>query len=255
MAGLIEEVQNISFTLLPTQLECFASRDAQEQLVQWNLDKDLNVSKYRFVGGGSLKTAVEIQNLIRDFFKSPEATQILGITGTPSIPIAVKAEALSSNVLSMDFFDRLGDHVAPNGNIRGCFEEIVEGISVGDLLRDVLLNEYSENARLFSESEKKQFIYCLFKLIAIGGSMCQPDTKIDRYLEMTKGLYKNLISVYKDPTTDSVQVASQVFSIESVEGIQLFPGSSTSPHNAFYIVIDTAKRNLTTVKLDYKSFW
>lgn len=255
MSALIEEVSAAAFTALPTQLECFASRDAQEQLLQWNLDKHLQIARYRFAGGGPLKTAAELQTLLKDFFKSSEAIQPLGIVGTPAIPVTIKAESISASVLSMDFFDRLGDHIAPNGNIRGCFEEIYDGISVGDLLREMLLNEDSENASLFNESEKKQFIFRLFKLLAVGGSMCQPDTKTDRYLEMTKNLYKNLISVYKDPKTDSVQVASQVFSIESVEGLDLFPSSSSSPHNVLYVVIDTAKRTLTTVKLDFKSFW
>jgi len=255
MAALIEEVTSAEFTALPTQLDCFASRDAQEQLLQWNLDKDLQVARYRFAGGGPLKTAAELQTLLKDFFRNAEAVAPLGVAGSPTVPVTLKAEALEANVMSMDFFDRLGEHIAPNGNIRGCFEDVFEGITVGDLLRECLLNENSENASLFSESDRKQFIFRLFKLLVVGGSMCQPDMRTERYLEMTKGLYKSLVSVFKDSNTESIQVASKVFSIESVEGLELFPSSSSSPHNIFLVVVDPAKRTLTVVKLDYKSFW
>ena len=51
---------------------------------------------------------------------------------------------------------------------------------MGDLLREMLVNENSENACLYTESEQKEFIFQLFRLLAVGGNLCQPEHSIDR---------------------------------------------------------------------------
>jgi hypothetical protein len=43
-----------------------------------------------------------------------------------------------------------------------------------------LVNEYSENAGVFTSAEKNEFIFRIFKLLCVGGSMCQPDDKLQR---------------------------------------------------------------------------
>jgi hypothetical protein len=61
----------------------------------------------------------------------------------------------------------------------------------------MLINENSENSCIFNEDEKKQFIYQIFKVFVVGGPMCQPDTKIAKYLDITKALYKEAVTVYR----------------------------------------------------------
>jgi hypothetical protein len=39
MSALVEEVVDYDISHIPTLLECLASRDSQEMLLQWNLDK------------------------------------------------------------------------------------------------------------------------------------------------------------------------------------------------------------------------
>ncbi len=51
---------------------------------------------------------------------------------------------------------------------------------MGDKLREMLLNEFSEQADLFSAEEKSELIFHLFKTLAVGGALCQPDSNIDR---------------------------------------------------------------------------
>jgi hypothetical protein len=51
---------------------------------------------------------------------------------------------------------------------------------VGDLLREMFVNEDSENAYMFKENERKEFIYHLFSSFVIGGSLCQPETNIEK---------------------------------------------------------------------------
>jgi hypothetical protein len=61
----------------------------------------------------------------------------------------------------------------------------------------VLINEDSENSTTFSPGEQLELLYQLFKLFVIGGTLCQPDDKIERYLDITKRTYKELLTVFK----------------------------------------------------------
>lgn len=97
---------------------------------------------------------------------------------------------------------------------------------IGDLLREVLVNENSENSCVFSESDKSELIYAIFKIFAVGGSLCQPETTIARYLEMTKAFYKDILTVYKDSKTNDIKVSGRAYRIKSVDGLTMFPGKS-----------------------------
>ena len=55
------------------------------------------------------------------------------------------------------------------------------------------------------------------------------DEYIDKYLDMTKALYKEVITVYKDARTEAVTVAGKVFLISDLKGVSLH--SRDSPHN------------------------
>jgi len=198
--------------------------------------------------------------MLNVFFKSAEVMKVLGITGSlesnennNSIN-NIKYEQLSTTVMSMEFFDRLYDDVCPNGYIRGCFEETYDGIIVQDKLRELMLNPDSENSCLFNDKDRNQYIYNLFKLLVVGGSLCQPETKVDRYFNMTKGLYKDTLTVYKQAKNDEITTAGKVFSIKEVTGLTLF-NDINSPHNALFLIVDPMKKHILTIKFDYKSFW
>jgi hypothetical protein len=96
----------------------------------------------------------------------------------------VENTKLKTGVRSMDFFDRLldpeGGIVGPTGNIGGCFEETFDGVSTGDLLRDLMVNPDSANSHIFTEEDKLEFIYKLFRIFTVGGTLCQPDHNIER---------------------------------------------------------------------------
>ena len=84
----------------------------------------------------------------------------------------------------MGFFDKLLDPnagiVGPTGNICGCFDEAYDGVTAGDMIRDLILNPDSVNNAVLSENEKEEFIYKLFRTFIIGGALCQPDHNIHR---------------------------------------------------------------------------
>ena len=43
---------------------------------------------------------------------------------------SINYEFLNTNVMSMDFFERLNSDICPNGHIRGCFEETFDGNAI-----------------------------------------------------------------------------------------------------------------------------
>ncbi|CAM9667347.1 unnamed protein product [Phaeothamnion confervicola] len=196
----------------------------------------------------------------------------------------------------MDFLDPLRDGrvASSTGCIRGCYEEELEGgLRVQDKLREMLANPESENADLFSVDQRREFFFHLFRHLAVGGAMCQPEDTIDAYLDATKKLYKELVSVCRDPDaaataevasgtpariagggtdgrgTDGggggkgggVQVVTRVFEVKSVNGDAgaLFPlpaaAAGTSPHSACYVLVDPLKRQVCVMRKAFAPFW
>ena len=260
MAALVEQLTSTNTTVfdhLETKLACFQSRDNKEMLLQWgNLDQMLKVEKFRFSGTFDKGDPQEYDRILSEFFTRSEALSLLGIHGTTTTPVKIDMELMNTSVMSMDFFDRLKESgiVSESGTIRGCFEETFDGISVGDKLREMLVNEDSENAYLFNTEDKKQFIYALFKILTVGGAMCQPDVVIDRYLAFTKALYRDVITVYKDSKSGDVKLSGRVYNIRRVTGLNLFTYPDSS-QNYLYIIVDPLRKQITVLKSDFKPYW
>lgn len=53
--------------------------------------------------------------------------------------------------------------------------------------------EDSEKYEVFSLLEREEFLFCLFKHLCLGGSLCQYEDMIKPYLETAKLLYKDLV--------------------------------------------------------------
>lgn len=157
----------------------------------------------------------------------------------------------------MEFFDKLvdSDLIGPDGSIRGCFDESFHGIMVSDRLREMLLNEESEAKDLFAEEEKSEFIFELFRIISIGGALCQADSNIHNYLSLVKSLYRDTVTVYRDSKENKVQLSGKAYKIEKITGVELFPKNPDSPNNALILIIDPLKKVLTVIKQSYNSFW
>ncbi|CAM9443566.1 unnamed protein product, partial [Sphacelaria rigidula] len=105
----------------------------------------------------------------------------------------VQWEALSCTAVSMEFFDCLCEKgiVGPSGRIRGCYDEVFDGVTVSDKLRELLVNPEPENADLvFSMEQKRELLFHMFKALCIGGAVCQADDRLEAYTEATKILYK-----------------------------------------------------------------
>jgi len=57
----------------------------------------------------------------------------------------------------------------------------------------MLLLEDSDNYDMFTEEERSEFLFRLFRHLCLGGAVCQFEDTIQPYLDATKAIYKDLI--------------------------------------------------------------
>ena len=57
--------------------------------------------------------------------------------------------------------------------------------------------EDSDNYDIFNESDRKEFLFHLFKHLCLGGEVCQFEDNVQIYLDFTKLLYKDLVRCVK----------------------------------------------------------
>ena len=116
-------------------------------------------------------------------------------------------------------------------------------VLVSDKLRLLLLDESAEEWEIFSEAERRELIFHVLKVLAVGGGMNQYDDSIEMYLQLTKAIYKDLVTVNKG-VGGTLQVSSHTFAIDAVSGSSASLFSRPSPHNFAYVVVDPLARHV-----------
>jgi hypothetical protein len=121
---------------------------------------------------------------VKDFFKDPTVLSTLkmftksGEWQLLNQPVHdIRLEQLSTNVLSLEFFDRLVDNkvVREGGQIRKCIDEYKDEFIISDELRKVntqpssivyfilckkvMIMDEDESYDMFSEQDRKEFIF------------------------------------------------------------------------------------------------
>lgn len=147
--------------------------------------------------------------------------------------------------VSMSFFDRLycKGVVRETGHIVKCFDEYYDDIPIADELRKVLLVEDSDHYDLFSYLEREEFLFCLFKHLCLGGALCQYEDELGPYLEATKAIYKDLVSVQKNPETKAINIISTVFKVCAYDAHGLcYPSFKNHEQNFAYLIVNPLKR-------------
>mmetsp|Transcript_3771 Transcript_3771/g.5807 ORF Transcript_3771/g.5807 Transcript_3771/m.5807 type:complete len:156 (-) Transcript_3771:94-561(-) len=155
----------------------------------------------------------------------------------------------------MQFFDKLQQAglVSHNGHIKGRIEEDFEGIPLVNKIREAAFDEGSELYDTFSESDRLEFLYRIFIHLNVGGASNQYEDHVERYLEVTKGLIRDMLSVR---TADSGEVVStsRVLEVTSLgEDAVLFRKEHIS--NFCYVIIDPSMRHVTVWHFGYVPFW
>ncbi|XP_070213027.1 cilia- and flagella-associated protein 300-like [Littorina saxatilis] len=193
-------------------------KDNQDYLMKWCMKGRIGAQMYTF---DQMFQAYEKDQFVLDFLKDDNVTstlQSLAASGKWS-PVGLKAESVTATsipctVMSMSFFDKLYEDVVRScGSIRKCMDEFFGDFTVSDELRQMLLNEDSDCYCTFNESDREQFLFHLFEHLCLGGQICQYEDKIDPYLDVTKQLYKDLVSVQKNPDSKELVVTSSVFKV------------------------------------------
>ncbi|XP_067943837.1 cilia- and flagella-associated protein 300-like isoform X3 [Watersipora subatra] len=193
-------------------------------------------------GLGAQASAVEIEPIL---CRTISMTMFTGVGARAS---AVEIESIPCSTISMTMFDKLSEKgvLQEGGYIRKCLEEYVENVCLADQLRNVLVNEDYEKYDIYSEEEREEFLFRLFSHLCIGGAVCQYEDMVGPYLTHTKHLYKDLISVQKEPGSSDLHVVSQIYKIKALDSEQevFFPDDKDHLNSFAYLVIDPVKRNV-----------
>ncbi|KAI9324690.1 hypothetical protein DFJ73DRAFT_232367 [Zopfochytrium polystomum] len=229
----------------------FHSNDLQELLFKWGMTDHCYMKTFSY---NRFLENYETEKFILDFFNDPDVNPNLPVLGTKDRwstlgkVKSVTKEACKHTVTSLAFFDRLQTNgvlrSTSSQNINGLIPYHVDNFLIGDALRACLLDPAAESFNSFSADDRREFIFCLFKALCLGGRLCQYEDEIEPYLESVKKLYRDLVTVSKD-SNGKLRVASTVFRVWDV-------GSSVSPlfpvhhpQNFLYLSIDPVKRLVT----------
>ncbi|XP_072180338.1 cilia- and flagella-associated protein 300-like [Diadema setosum] len=235
------------------ECQTLKNADVKDLLMKWGMKGRYCVQYFSY---DQLFQVYQKDDFMLDFFQDPvvmATLQVLSDSGTwgPTGFTAEKVEAtpIPCSVTSMNFFDRLEEEglVREGGRIVKCFDEFYEDFTISDEVRKMILLEDSDNYEIYSDTEREQFLFLLFQHLCLGGAVCQYEDSITPYLDTTKSLYKELVSVQKDPSTKELRITSSVFKVKAwdKDDYQFYPSDKDHRQTFAYFVIDPLKRHVT----------
>ncbi|XP_036283597.2 cilia- and flagella-associated protein 300 [Pipistrellus kuhlii] len=240
------------FRFLPQKT--FASLSSQEstgRLRQWSMLGRIQAQAFGF---DQVFRAYRKDDFVMAFFKDPNVIPNLKLLSDSGQWITLgtevkKIEAVNvpCTQLSMSFFKRLynEDIVRDNGHIVKCLDSFCDPFQISDELRKVLLLEDSEKYEIFSQPDREEFLFCLFKHLCLGGALCQYEDVINPYLETTKLIYKDLVSVRKHPQTKEIQITSFIFKVTAYDSVGMcYPSRKSHEQTFSYFIVDPIMRHI-----------
>ncbi|XP_075706087.1 cilia- and flagella-associated protein 300 [Rhinoderma darwinii] len=245
-----------TFYHLPNRTFSFLeNRDTRELLTKWSMNGRITAQTFRY---DQYFQSYQKDDFVLAFFQDLNVTSHLKLlsgssgqwTTLDTNVKKIEASEVPCTHLSLSPFDRLQKEniVKECGNISKCLDEYVDDFIVSDELRKVLLLEDSEKYEIFSTSDRQEFLFLLFKHLCLGGAVCQFEDTIDPYLEITKSMYKELISVQKNPETKQINIISYVFKVLAHDENGLcYPSTTTHEQTFAYLIVDPLKRHVTAL--------
>ncbi|CAL1584622.1 unnamed protein product [Knipowitschia caucasica] len=251
MAGQGREIENtFSFSALPSKTFPFLqNRETLALLMKWSMLGRLTAQAFSF---DQCFSPYNSETFAHCFFTDSVVMSSLrkvSAWGPLEKPIeSVKVEAVPCTKVSMDLFDPIYSCgiLWPSGHIVKCF---LENSPDYNKLREMLLDEESEHYPVIRPEVRQEFLFRLFKHLCLGGELCQSEESIEPYMSTTKQIYKDLISVQKDPETKEISVVTKVFKVSAYNESGLcFPGRSEEEEQTFaYLIVDPYKRHVTLI--------
>lgn len=130
------------------------------------------MAKYRFNQPFHL---IGADNFLRDLFNDKAVLGTFSPVGATLNCSNVKFKKMYATVINMSYFDFLQEKqiVMDDWSVKMDYDEFVDGIQLSNRLRKALLWEESEYfGELQEDRIQNEFIFKLFQMIVIGGSMC-----------------------------------------------------------------------------------
>ena len=242
------------FAFAPRQrtFKCFSDKDTSGLLRKWGIVPHVRMSEFGFRQGLALGNDKQVERFLLDFFNSADVQRHLASGGegkkaTPSGSFAsLEWERVPCTLVKTAVFKKFEEAslVSHTGSIRGCMDEVYDGITSCNLIVDMFLNEDTENMDVLEENEMEEVLVRIFKMLVCGGGMNQNDEKLSPYTQAATMMYKDLIAVQKNPSSGAIETVSSVFSISGGKDGNLFPHPD-SPHNVCFVAVNPILRTAT----------
>lgn len=217
-------------------------KESFQKIQQWGLESSFNIFKFRFNLGYD---DLNIKNFLVDLFNSNDCKKAMS-SYVPTLGehvTDVTYERLRSTVVNMNLFDKLLDEglLYDDGAIKKCMGYDEQDIEVNNRIRSAILVEDSEEFLIFDHTEKNELLFRLLQLFMLGGRLNQYEDNFNEYKNILKPLYKNLVNVKKDASTNHVYVDSVFYSVSKVGGNNLFDDDHIQ--NVCYVLINKGTRS------------
>ncbi|XP_020288836.1 uncharacterized protein C11orf70 homolog [Pseudomyrmex gracilis] len=254
------------FTFVSLNEKCYEGindKNTQEYFCKWGLKGNFVIQNFSF---NETFSHYHKYQLVDAFFKDDSvAKALLSKQGNTWIKQGIRASSVEvkqvpCSVLSMSFFNRLKDPdnkiTCSSGTICKRYDTQIEDFLVSDNLRGMLLDEESEEYNLYSENEKSEFIFRIFQMLVLGGILCQFEDVIQPYLDVTKRIYKDLVKVQKQTTSNDLFVSTLVLEViaKNSSGQDYFPLNSSNRQNMAFLLIDVNSHEITTFVHQYGGY-
>ncbi|CAH8450158.1 unnamed protein product [Dicrocoelium dendriticum] len=115
----------------------------------------------------------------------------------------------------MKMFHSVKSAVArPNGAIVKCYDHVLDSLIISDELGKFILDSDFEKYAVISLKEREEFLFRLFSHLYIGGELCQREENINVYIDFTRNIYRDLVSVQKTSDSKEIRVVSLVYKFQ-----------------------------------------
>jgi hypothetical protein len=217
------------------------------KIAQWGLEPTLKIHKFRY----NLEyDDLNIKSFLVDLFNSPAfKKETCNFLPTSDSWInSVTFERLRSTLVNMNLFDKFeeSDLCYQDGSIKKMWGYDVQDIEMVDKIRSSMIDEDSEEFLAFEDTDRKELLFRLLQLFVLGGKLNQYEDNLNEYKDFIKKLYKSLVNVKKDQSTNHVYIDTAFYSLKKVGPQEIFPPTQgpDHPQNICYALINKGTRSL-----------
>ncbi|KAL0994990.1 hypothetical protein UPYG_G00130330 [Umbra pygmaea] len=246
-----EETQfkpHFSFNILSTKTFSFLQdKNTQRLFMKWSLLGRLSSQAYSF---DQTFYSYNSHHFALSFFRDPCVLANLrkledgAWVQLDKKVVCVEAEVVPCTKVNMDMFEPVYSSgiIRPSGHITKCLHDTQGDY---DLLRQMLQEEESEQYGVIDQEDRREFLFCLFKHLTLGGKLCQYEDVISPYLDTTRAIYRDLVSVQKDPDTKEISVVSTVIKVSALdESGVCYPSRDKEDQSFSYLIVDPFRRHV-----------